>query len=145
MSFHSKPLFLALLVGFSLAGVLMMPASSHAAACNFTNTNISISWAPSSPYDTSGGSGTYAYTSGSTVYRSYGDLGLNPGTSRNWNATVNVTNNGVTRTLSPSACTFASTNNPCYTQTSQQDIGGASFTFYFEVQSYVAARIECTP
>ena len=142
MHTKSKRLQLSLFVCFGIVGFLALPASAFAAACNFTNTNIQINWAPSTPYDS--GSGTYAYTEGPLVYRSYGDLGLDGGQSRKWTASVDVTNNGVTQTMALDECRFGSSNNPCYGQTSQ-NIGGASFNFYFDVQSYVHARLECTP
>jgi len=145
MRIQPKNLFVSSLVVFAAGGLLSIPITAFAAACNFTNTNIRINWAPSSPYDMSGGTGSYSYSPGSTIYRSYGDLGLNPGTSRNWTTSVDVTNNGVTQTLAITDCTFASINNPCYRQTGTQTIGGASFNFHFEVQSYVHARLECTP
>lgn len=143
MHINSKRPSLSLFIVLGVVGFLALPTSAFAAACNFTNTNIQIQWAPSS--SGSGGSGSYNYTSGPEVYRSYGDLGLDGGTSRNWSASVNVTNNGVTRSFALADCPFGSSGNQCYKQSGVQDIGGASFEFFFEVQSYVHARVECTP
>ncbi|HEY1042221.1 MAG TPA: CARDB domain-containing protein, partial [Candidatus Paceibacterota bacterium] len=140
-----KTLFLFLVVGMGVAAFFLAPDTANAAACNFTNTNINIAWSPSDPYDQQGGSGSYAYTPGTVVARSYGDLSLNNQTNRNWVTTVTVTNNGVTRTLTNSSCTWADIDNPCYSQTGAQDVGGAMFNLYFEVQHYIKAELTCTP
>ncbi|HEY0948534.1 MAG TPA: CARDB domain-containing protein [Candidatus Paceibacterota bacterium] len=140
-----KTLLLSLFIGIGIAGFFLAPQPANAAACNFSNTNIRIAWTPSSPYDMQGGTSSYSYSPGTTVARSYGELSLNPQTPRNWTVSVNVTNNGVTKTLSTSECNWAYINGPCYTQTGDQDIGGATFNMFFEVQSYIKAEITCTP
>ncbi len=108
--------------------------TSGGGSCNFTNTNIVFNW----------GTGSNSSKPGSEVYSAYGDYGLDSGTSRNWTATVNVTNNGVTKSFNAVCPGFNSINAPCTVNTGSQDVGGDSISLFFEVQSYIHARIDCS-
>jgi len=109
----------------------MLPASAFAAVCNFSNSNINFNY----------GGANYNYWAGSDVYKAYGELGTDNST-KNWSSSVTVTNNGESKSFS-AYCSYAGANNPCYTQGNSQTVGGATVNFYFEVQSYVHARVEC--
>ncbi|MES2668180.1 MAG: CARDB domain-containing protein [Patescibacteria group bacterium] len=137
----SRLSFLSVSIVFACA-FFIMPSSAMAAACNMVTPNITVSYSPADAYTTSSGS----FTRQNPFYMSYGDFGMQGGgeLGKRWMATATVTNNGQTGTVTIpyGACNFSYSGSPCYQQTTAM-IGGSYIDLYFEVQSYVHARVEC--